>query len=154
MNTLDVLILIPALWAGVRGFRNGLVSEFFSLLAFVVAIWSVRFTPLLAQKMDAPVASLLAFVIIFLAALVITFLVGHFVGRVVKIVVPEFVDRLLGVCFGFLKVIMICGVLLYLFQAADSHGYILKAETVQDSVLYEYVEMATDFLVGCFHLNP
>lgn len=153
MNTLDILILIPALWACVRGFQNGLIRELFSLLAFIVAIWSVRFTPLLAQKIEAPVSTLIAFVVIFLAAIVITFLVGRFVSHVIKIVVPDFIDRLLGICFGFLKVIMICGVLLYLIQAADPKGYILKSETMQDSVMYEYVEKTSHFLVDCFHLN-
>ena len=149
MNFLDVLIIIPAIWAGFRGFKNGLVKEVFSLIAFVLGLYlSYRFSNVLGEKIDSSSSTLIAFAIIFTATLALTFLVGRYVDKVIKIIVPDFIDRLCGICFGILKVVMICSALLYLIQQADDQKVVLKSEVVQDSVLYEYVEKTTFFLTS------
>lgn len=149
MNYLDIIILIPAIWAGFRGFKNGLVKEVFSLIAFIAGIWcACNFSGTLASNLDSPAAPLTAFAIIFVAALVATYFVGRFIDRVIKIVVPDFVDRLCGICFGVLKVLMVCSIFLFFIQKADSKGLLLKTSVVQESVLYEYVEKSTAFLTS------
>ena len=147
MNFLDILIIIPAIWAGFRGFKNGLVKEVFSLLAFIAGLYlSYKFSNSLAEKIDSSSAYLIAFALIFTAAIVLTFVVGHYVDRIVKIVVPDFIDRLCGICFGILKVLMICSGILYFVQQADNKEALLSSEVVQESVLYEYVAKTTSFI--------
>lgn len=147
MNFLDILIVIPAIWAGFRGFKNGLVKEIFSILAFVGGLYlSYKFAHSLAEKIDSSSAYLIAFALIFTATIVLTFIVGHYVDKIVKVVVPDFIDRLCGICFGVLKILMICSGILYFVQQADNKEVILSSEVLQESVLYGYVAKTTAFI--------
>ena len=40
MNFIDVLILIPVIYAAWKGFKHGLIIEVFTLLALVVGIYA------------------------------------------------------------------------------------------------------------------
>lgn len=147
MNLLDLFLIIPLIWAGIRGFSNGLVKEVFSLLALTLGIFlSYKLSYLAARHIHAEGAELIAFAICFIAVVILTIMVGRGVGKVVKIAVPDFVNKICGVVFGVVKVLFICSIALYFLKSIDTKEVILKSKTTQKSLLYPYVEKSTLFL--------
>lgn len=142
MNLLDFLILLPIAYFCYRGFVNGLIKEVLSIVGIILAVF------LTFQYMDPvgnaisplfePKASYVPFVsalIIFISTLAIVHLIAYLSRKFLETIKLNFVNRISGAAFGFLKSgIVISAVLLLLA------GFNLPSqEARQDSATYPYV---------------
>ncbi|MDE7072512.1 MAG: CvpA family protein, partial [Bacteroidales bacterium] len=69
MNFLDLIILVPLLWCGFKGARNGLVMELMSFLALVAGFYmSFKFSYLVGEwfSINGRYAQTICFVIMFI----------------------------------------------------------------------------------------
>lgn len=148
LNGLDYILLVPLLWAVFKGFKNGLIKEVFSLLALILGIFlTYKFSYFVEEKLDGVFAAhYLAFVITFFAVLLGVHFVGVLVDKVVQLAVPNFLNRLFGICFGIVKWLFICSVLLYMLKAIDTKQKILTPKLTENSLFYPYVEKSTRFI--------
>ena len=82
LTSLDILLLVPLLWAVFKGFKNGFIKEVFSLLALILGIFiTYKFSYFVEEKLDGMFAArYIAFVITFFAVLIGV----HFTGVLVE----------------------------------------------------------------------
>jgi membrane protein required for colicin V production len=91
------------------GVIRGMVREFFSLLGWVVAFWLAKSFSLMGAHWLAPFISsetirlMASFVTLFLAGLVLTAVLGHFMSAMVTSVGLGALNRVLGAVFGLLR---------------------------------------------------
>ena len=142
MNYIDFIFIIPSLWFGYKGFTHGLIRELVSLLALIAGIYAAFvFTDMVEKWINNPVIPKeVYFAITFLIVLIAVFLLGKLVEKVIKLVIPDFVNYLLGGLFGIAKVIVIFSALIYFIHSIDSKRVILTEETEQKSFTFKYVE--------------
>jgi len=145
MNFLDILMLIPIAWFGFKGLKNGLISEFFSILALFLGTWATfEFLSVVASWFgDGRVAKFLAFVVLFIGVLVLVYFAGKVVEKIVTLVIPDIVNHLFGLIFGVFKVICVFSILFYAINTIDKNDFFLKAKIKEESLLYKYVEPVT-----------
>ena len=142
MTLLDFLILLPIAYFCYRGFSNGLIKEVLSIVGIVLAVFLTFqymepvgnvISPLFEEK-----ASIIPFasgLIIFLSTLAAVHLVAYLSRKFLETIKLNFVNRLAGAAFGFLKSgIVISAVLLILAGFS-----IPSQESRQDSATYSYV---------------
>lgn len=148
MNWLDIVILIPCIWFAYKGLKNGLIFELASIVALILGVWAtVRFSNTLADKLgDSQIYKCLAFAIIFIAVLVAVHFAGKLFEKIIKLMIPGFINNLLGLIFGLMKVIIVFSVLLMFINKVDFKQVILKPETKCQSFAYKYVEPVAPFL--------
>lgn len=143
---LDIIILIPLLWAAFKGFQNGLIKEVCSLVALCGGIYlAYHLSDWLSTKLDFTDSKLVAFAIIFIAVVILTFVVGNLVGKVVKWALPGILDKIFGVLFGALKIWVICAITISFVKSIDSKNVFISEETVGNSRLFPYIEKTVDF---------
>ncbi|HHT52358.1 MAG: CvpA family protein [Bacteroidales bacterium] len=142
MNYLDFLIVIPLLWFGYKGFTNGLVRELASILALVGGLFvAFRFSDWVAEKIQIDsIPSSLYFVITFFGVLILTYLAGAFVEKIVKVVIPPIINQILGALFGAAKVLTIVSALLFIVNSLDTKEVLIKPKTKVESFFYPYTE--------------
>lgn len=142
MILLDYIVLIPLCWFAFLGFRKGLIYELTSILALILGVWaSYRFSDSLAMWLpDMPFAKQISFTLTFFIVLFLVHLAGKMMCKIVKLVIPGVVDHIFGLLFGAGKVILVCSVLFYLIDMIDPHEIIIKKETKEKSLVYEYIE--------------
>ena len=142
MVLLDFLVLIPLCWYGYLGYRHGLIYEIFSLLALILGCWiSHAFSETIATWLGAPMlARPISFVLLFVCTLILVHIVGKFVQKIFKMLLPAFIDHLFGMLFGATKVLLVSSVVLFYIQAIDKYEIIIKRETKESSKVYQYVE--------------
>lgn len=148
LNGLDYILLVPLLWAVFKGFKNGFIKEVFSLLALILGIFiTYKFSYFVEEKLDGMFAArYIAFVITFFAVLIGVHFTGVLVEKAIKLVVPGFINRLFGICFGVAKWLFICSILLLMLKAIDVKQKILTPKLTDTSILYPYVEKSTSFI--------
>lgn len=142
MTVLDYIVLIPLGWFAFLGFRKGLIYELTSILALVLGVWvAYRFSDTLALWLpNMPFAKQISFALTFFIVLFLVHLAGKLMCKIVKLVIPGAVDRIFGLLFGAGKVILVCSVLFYLIDMIDPKEIIIKKETKEKSLVYEYIE--------------
>jgi len=142
MTLLDILLAIPLLFLIFIGWKKGLVREVATLAGVLVGIWasihlSQKVAPLLG--LDGESALLIAFIVTFLAALVLTYLLGRCIEGLMKAVKLSVANRLAGAVLGAAEALCILAVLLNFLVMIDGNEMILKPETKNKSLLYKPV---------------
>lgn len=143
MNFLDLLIVIPLIWFGYKGFRNGLVMELVSILSLIAGIYiAIRFSAWVGQQLGikGEYAATISFIITFLAVLIVTYLLGKFIDGLVKKLSLGFLNRLGGLLIGLAKTALIAGLLIFIWNRIDKQQNILTPETRNHSLLFRPME--------------
>lgn len=115
------IIVVSALISLVRGF----VREAISLATWIIAVWvAIRFSPLLvkalASQIETPsLRSIIAFVVLFLAVLIIGGLINYLFSQLVERTGLSGTDRILGLIFGIARGVLLIGVLVLLGNMTD-----------------------------------
>ena len=148
MNYLDIIILIPALWFGYKGFTHGLIRELAGLAALILGIYAAfMFTDMVEKWLNIPtIPKEVYFAITFLGVLIAVFLLGRLVEKIIKLVIPEFVNNLLGALFGVAKVLVIFSVIIFFIHSIDTKHVILTEKTTEKSFTYKYVEPIAPYI--------
>jgi len=115
MNGLDIAILVLIILLAIRGFSKGLIREVFSIggvvLGFFLALKFVQNTTHFLGIENTTLAKVVAFIIVFLAIVIITQIAGALLSRFLRLIFLGFVDRLLGMVLGVLEAMIIAGMI-------------------------------------------
>ena len=143
MNTLDIILAICFIPALIRGISKGFVEQAAALVAFFLSVWmAFRFSTLAADwlrpvlEVSETVLNVVAFVAILVVVSIAMVLLGKLISKFIKVAMLGWLDKLLGVLFGFLVTALILGVLIVSFDAVNTRFTIVAAEKLEASVLY------------------
>lgn len=142
MNLLDLLLALPLCYLIFVGWRKGLIREIATLAGVLIGLWaaihlSQRVAPLLG--LDGESAVLIAFIVTFLAALVLAYLLGRCIEGLMKAVKLSTLNRLAGALVGAAEALCILAVLLNFLVMIDGKEMILKPAVKEKSILYHPV---------------
>ena len=149
MSVIDFIIGIPILWFGYRGFKKGFISELAMLAALLLGTYAaINFSAMLGEKIgiEGEYKALIAFVITFLIVLVLMFVVGKWVEKLLEKVKLGFINQLLGFLLGAFKMALIISITFYFINQFDKSKTLIGEETRQKSWFYKPVEKITPFI--------
>lgn len=113
MTGFDLIVLLIVGVGAIGGFLRGFVQEVLSIMAWVLAVFAIRFlhtdlTAAILDFMGSPVtASILAFALLLLIPYAAMKLIARLAGRSTRNSVLGPIDRVLGFGFGALKGVII-----------------------------------------------
>lgn len=146
MNFIDILIIVPLIYACYKGFKHGFIIELFTLLALLVGIYvGIHFSDAVAgwikksMGWDSEYLPVIAFTITFLGVGAMIYFGGKVVEKMIKVVQLSTVNKVLGIVFAGLKMLYILSVVLVLIESYDEKGGFFPKETKEKSLLYEPV---------------
>ena len=142
MTLLDILLAIPLFFFIFTGWKKGLVREIATLAGVLLGIWaSVHLSQQVAPMLglDGESAVLIAFIVTFLVALILTYLLGRCIEGLMKAAKLSFINRLAGALLGAAEALCILAVLLNFLVMIDGKEMILKPAVKEKSILYHPV---------------
>jgi membrane protein required for colicin V production len=147
MNFIDILLIVPLIYAGYKGFKHGLIIEVFTLLALFVGLYAgIHFSDFIALKLKAvfgwnsPYAPTICFTLIFLAVGAMVYFAGVMIQRMVRVVNLSPIDKFFGVFFGVLKMVYFLSIFLVLIDSYDEKGDFFPEEKKESSLLYHPIK--------------
>ena len=143
MTLIDIIILVPLLWFGFKGAKNGAIMELVQLVAIFLGIFlASRFSNLLGNflGLESQYAGIIYFAITFIVVVGMLFLAGFILTKIVKMIMLGWANRLLGVVFALVKTVLILSVLIFYFNKIDSQETIFPKEKRDNSLLFRPVE--------------
>lgn len=144
MNVLDIIFLIPLLFALYRGFKKGLVYMVASILALVLGIaGAIKLRPVFAALLDSVFTispqymNTVAFAVAFVTIVIAVHIVAYLVDRLVKAVALNFVNRALGMFFGIVVTAFVISMVLWPINQVNAEKQIIKPGLIEGSFLYK-----------------
>ncbi|MCB0402911.1 MAG: CvpA family protein [Flavobacteriales bacterium] len=146
MNYFDILIIIPLLWGGFKGFKKGLIVEVASLLALFLGVWGgVKFSSVSAHylgemfSISEKLMPLISFSLTFILIVILVFLLAKLIQKLAKAVALSTINKLAGMAFGVLKFTLIISIILTLVNNINSEIGFIEPEMEESSLLYKPV---------------
>jgi membrane protein required for colicin V production len=143
MNSIDILLIIPLVYAAWKGFKHGLIIEVFTLLALFVGIYvGIHFSDFTARLLreyvglNSKYLPIIAFSITFLAVGAMVFFLGKTIEKLIKITALTPLNKFAGVFFSLLKYVYMLSTLLVILESYDEKLAFFPAKVKQDSLLY------------------
>ncbi len=151
MTLLDILIALPLCFLIFIGWKKGLVRTAATLAGVLAGLWasthlSQQVAPLLG--IEGENATLVAFIVTFVAALVLTYLLGRCIEGLMKAVKLGILNRLAGALLGAAEALCILAVTLNLIVLIDSNETLLKPTMKEKSLLYKPVYITGNLLTA------
>jgi membrane protein required for colicin V production len=144
MNYFDIIIIIPLLWAGFKGFKKGLVIEVASIIALFLGVWGgVKFSSVSAEylgkmfSISEKIMPLISFAITFVLIVIAVFMLAKILQKVVKAVSLSTINKIAGLAFGVLKFTLIISIVLTLVNNINSEIGFIEPEMENSSLLYK-----------------
>ena len=112
-------------------------------MAILLAAWAAfRFSTMLSEwlgtyvTLDPTVLKVICFVLIAIVVALILNLIGVLITKALQKLSLGFFNRLLGLVFGVLKVGLIIGLVILLFETLNSSLHLVKPEATENAVVY------------------
>lgn len=117
----DVVVVLVLVFFTLRGFWNGFVGEVADLVSLVGGLWAAhRFYPLLADHLtfisEPAFRQLAAFVLIFIATIVLVAIVARILQKILSFTFVAWVDKLAGGILGLAKGVLLCAIVLLIMR--------------------------------------
>jgi len=144
MNYLDIIFLVPLLFALYRGFKKGMIHMVASLAALVLGIFgAIKLRPMFASLLDSifdispDYMNVIAFSVAFVSIVLVVHLVAFAVEKLIKAVALNLVNRLLGMGIGLLVTAFVISMILWPVNQVNAEKQIIKPERIEGSILYK-----------------
>ncbi len=143
MNVFDIAILICIVPFLINGLRKGFVSQVAAIISLIAGVWlSFRFTGALCgwagKYMDVSGRLLYVsvFTLIMIVVIMVFFLIGRLLRKVLRIAMLGWLDRLLGFVFALFTALLVISIPLVLFNTLNGSYHFVDESTFSTSKLY------------------
>lgn len=143
MNTLDIILIICLSAALIEGLVRGFTEQIIALVSIIAGTWAAfKFSQLVCSMLQPylQISEKVLYVIVFVLIIVVVILLLRLLGKVIKasikFVMLGWLDRLLGALFALIKVSLIIGIVIILFNTINSSYHIVSESVMENSVIY------------------
>ncbi len=154
MNFLDVLLVLPLIFAAWWGFTKGLIIEIASVLALVLGIYgAVVFANKTAEYLNNDLdyhsshIHLIAFLLTFIAIVVGVFFMAKVMEGIVAITGLSIPNRIAGALFGILKMSIILSGIIFILNEHALLSKWLSAQIREQSLLLEPIAKVAEKII-------
>lgn len=145
-NHWDIILTIPLVYAAWRGFRKGLIIELASIAALIAGIYiAANFSSVVGEYLKASFdlagtwLGYLSFLITFCGVVFGVYALAKVVEKAVNLMALKLVNKLAGLLFGTMKMVLIMSIVLNLISWFDQLVPIMQNSEPENSLLFEPV---------------
>lgn len=147
MNVLDIILAILLVVGAVNGFRKGIISQLCGLAGVLLGVWlGFKFGDRLGVWLGVEIGEIASFVIIFIGAVLLAALAGRISAAILRATGLGILNRLGGMALSLVEYVLICSLLLGLFQKVNNATDWVEPKVVEESVLVEPVMKVSEFV--------
>lgn len=148
MGTLDIILLICFIPAIIRGISKGFVEQAVALASIFIGTYvAYHFSQLVCAwlephfpSMTEKTLTIVSFILLLVLAIVVLYIIGKLLTKVVKMAMLGWLDRILGFIFAILKTALLLGLVVILFENINVNHFLVKEHTLAASPVYCFIK--------------
>ncbi len=138
MSFLDIVLAVFLVYGIIRGLKNGLFVELASLISFFVGIYiAVKFSYLITNVIGdgtSKTVKVIAFIVTLVLVVVGIHLLAKMFSKIASTLFLGWLNRLGGGFLGVLRITLLLGIVLSLFQKVNFDNMLISKETQEKSL--------------------
>ena len=149
MNGLDIILIIPLLYAAYKGYKEGIVLQLGGIVALIIGVYlAFRSGGPLARwmGMDSPIGEIIGFLIVVVGVILLVALLGRLCRGLFKFSGLGLFDQVGGVILSLLKMGLILSVLMSAFVYINKDKEWVKQSTIDGSKVYRPIRELSDIM--------
>ena len=147
MNILDIILALVLVFGAVQGFRKGIIAQLCGIVGVLLGAWlAFKFGAKLGDWIGVELNEIVAYVIVFLVAVLVAGLMGRIATAVLKATGLGILNRLGGLALSVVEYALILSLLLGLFERINNATQWVKPEVLEESVIAGPVQEISDFV--------
>lgn len=140
MSFLDIVLAVFLVYGIIRGLKNGLFVELASLISFFVGIYiAVKFSYLITNVIGdgtSKTVKVIAFIVTLVLVVVGIHLLAKMFSKIASTLFLGWLNRLGGGFLGVLRITLLLGIVLSLFQKVNFDNMLISKETQEKSLFF------------------
>ncbi len=140
MNTLDIIIALPLVYFIYKGWKDGAIGQLAGLIGILLGCYAaVHFSHIVAGILpfEGESTILVAFFITFVAVVILSYMLGKIVGKILKSANLGIVDKVLGALIGMAKCLCILSIAIHFMILVDRSERVLTPTAKAESALFK-----------------
>lgn len=127
----DLAVVLILVFFTLTGLNKGLIREISSIVALLGGFFAANaLHPIVSEHLqfiaNPTVRTILAYVVIFAAILILVALVARILIKGLKLVYAKWIDHVAGTIFGLVKGILICALIIVVLQNLFGHTQVIQ----------------------------
>ena len=151
MELLDIIILVLIGIGVIQGLMKGFLKQLFAIVGLVAGLLIARsLYNVVAMQLETifgtsiTIAQIVSFILIWVIVPLLCIMVANVLTKALNAICLGWINRLLGGLFGALKVLLLIGLGIYVFEYLDPKGEIIGKTKKEKSALYKPVKEFTN----------
>lgn len=147
MAIIDIILLICFIPGIVSGISKGFIREVVETIAILIGAWAAfHFSSSVSAwlsesiNMDPKLLQVIAFVLIIIVITLILKVLGTLLTKLLNAITLGWLNGLLGLAFGIVKVGLILGLLIMVFENLNSQFDLIKKGALDDAIVYNTIK--------------
>lgn len=143
MNIVDIILLICFIPALIQGFRKGFISQIIGIASIIFCTWisfksAAAVNGWISQYIHASeqMMKVISFILIFIAVAIGMFFLCKLIEGAVKLVMLEWLNKLLGVIFALLNAALIIGLAIMIFCSLNNSFDLVSSDILEESTIF------------------
>ena len=147
MNILDIILAIVLTFGAVQGFRKGIIAQLCGIVGVLLGAWlAFKFGAKLGDWIGVELNEIVAYVIVFLVAILVAGLMGRIAAAILKATGLGIVNRFGGLALSVVEYALILSILLGLFKRINEATGWVEPKTLEESVIAGPIQDISDFV--------
>lgn len=146
MNILDIILIICFIPSIIAGMKKGFVSQVVSIIGLLASIWvSSRFAYATGNwlsnyvQTDIAILNLVAFALLMVATCIVFAMIGKILKKMIRVTMLDWLDTILGMVFNVVKVALIVGIIITIFDSLNEKHMFINSSVIDDSLFYGHL---------------
>ena len=151
MDFIDIVFAVLLGFSVFKGLKNGLFVEFASLVSFFIGIYiAVKFSYIVGNAIGdgtSKSVKVFAFVLTLIIVIIAIYFFAKVLSKVASFVFLGWLNKLGGAVFAVLKMILLLGIILSLFQKVNFDNVLISKETQEKSMFFNPILKTSEFML-------
>lgn len=151
MSLIDIFFGVFLIYGFYKGLKNGLFVEFASLVSFFIGIYiAVKFSYIVGNVIGdgtSKSVKVFAFVLTLILVIIGIYFLAKLLSKVASFVFLGWLNKLGGAVFAVLKMVLLLGIVLSLFQKVNFDDALISKETQEKSLFFNPILKTSEFML-------
>ena len=146
----DIITLAVIGWMIFRGKRDGFVSQLLSLVGVIFGVvLAISYGDIMGKMLniDPKYAEISGFVIIFIATVIVAFILAGLLSKIISVVKLSWLNNLLGILFSVLKGLIVLGLIYAAIFAVNARAELVEPKEFDKSISFNVVSSVANPLI-------
>ena len=149
MNWIDIVLIVPLLWAVWIGYKDGIVAQLGGIAGLLLGVWlAFKYSVQVGAWLNVPgaISQIVGFLVIVLVVIITIGLLGKLLGKLFDSIGLSIINKMGGVVLAIVKMSLLLSVIIMAFDLVNKSTKWVDQSNLDNAKLYRPIEKVSSIV--------